>query len=403
MLKIMFIANRLNKIKASPTLAMGAKAAELRAKGEDIIDLSLGESDFNTPEHIIEAAYQAMLSGKTRYTAIDGTPSLKDAIINKFTKENGLTYERKEITVGCGAKHVIFNAFMASLNEGDEVIIPAPYWVSYPDMVDLNAGKAIFIECTEKSNFKLTAESLKQAITDRTKWLIINSPSNPTGAVYSKEELKEIANVLLEHEQIWVLTDDIYEHLTYDDVPFLNILQVEPKLKNRTLMVNGASKAYAMTGWRIGYAAGPVELISAISKIQSHSTSNPCTISQYALEHALNNGLFFLDDWKEEYHLRRELACEILSESLYLTLIKPEGAFYVFVNCSAAIGKKTSDGLVINNDSDLTQYLLSEAKVATVLGAAFGLSPYFRISYVLDIEKLERGCRAIVEALKKLS
>jgi aspartate aminotransferase len=399
----MFFANRLQKIKESPTLALSALVNNLKAQGQDIIDFGVGEPSFNTPDFVKQGGIDAINKNMTRYTPVDGTLALKDAIIKKFQKDNNLTYNRKQITVGTGAKQVIFNAMMATVNAGDEVIVPTPYWVSYPDMVQVADGTPVFIECTQENNFKLKAEDLEKAITSKTKWLILNSPSNPTGMVYSEKELREIADVLLKHKNIWILTDDIYEHLIYDGKKFINILNVEPSLYDRTLVLNGVSKSHAMTGWRIGFAGGPEELIKNISKIQSHSTSNPSSISQEAARIALEGDMSFFDEWKEAYVRRRELAFSILSQSKYLNVIKPDGAFYIFANSLKTVGSKKSDGSLIKNDSDLCKYILEEGKVGVVPGSAFGLSNHFRISYVADDRIVEEGCRRIVEALNKLS
>lgn len=398
----MFFANRLQKIKESPTLALSAMVNSLKAQGEDIIDFGVGEPSFNTPDFVKQGGSDAINKNVTRYTAVDGTPALKDAIIRKFQNENNLTYNRKQITVGCGAKHVIFNAFMATLNHEDEVIIPTPYWVSYADMVQVADGNPVFIECGQDVNFKLSAEELEKKITKKTKWIILNSPSNPTGMVYSEDELRKIADVLLKHNHVWILSDDIYEHLIYDGMKFANILNVEPKLYDRTLVVNGVSKSFAMTGWRIGFGAGPEDLIKNIAKIQSHSTSNPCSISQEAARVALEGGMNFFKEWYEAYVRRRDMAFDILKKSKLLNLIKPGGAFYIFANCKQAIGLKKSDGSVIKDDSDLCKYLLEEAKVGAVPGSAFGAPDHFRISYVADDKVVEDGCMRIVSALDKL-
>lgn len=397
------VASRLNKIKPSPTIAVTTKAAELKAAGKDVIGLGAGEPDFNTPDHIIEAAYAAMKKGETKYTAVDGTPALKDAIIAKFKRDNELTYDRSQITVGTGGKQVLFNALMATVNAGDEVIIPAPYWVSYPDMVLMAEGTPIVVECSEKNNFKLTAADLEKAITSRTRWIILNSPSNPTGAAYTYDELKALTDVLVKHPHVWIMTDDIYEHLVYDDFKFFSVAQVEPKLYDRTLTVNGASKAFAMTGWRIGFAGGPKELIKAIANVQSHSTSNPCSISQAATVAALNGDQSYLKDWCKVYKDRRDMVVELLNAASGIRCPKPEGAFYVYASCEGCIGKKTPDGKVIENDSDFVTYLLETAGVAAVQGAAFGLSPYFRISYATSTEALKEACGRIQAACAALT
>ena len=398
-----FLATRLNKIKPSPTIAVTTKAAELKAAGKDVIGLGAGEPDFNTPDHIIEAAYTAMKKGDTRYTAVDGTPALKDAIIAKFKRDNGLTYERNQITVGTGGKQVLYNALMATCSAGDEVIIPAPYWVSYPDMTLMAEGVPVIVECSEKNNFKLQPHELEAAITPKTKWVILNSPSNPTGAAYTYDELKALTDVLLKYPHVWVMTDDIYEHLVYDDFKFFSIAQVEPKLYDRTLTVNGASKAFAMTGWRIGFAGGPKELIKAIANVQSHSTSNPCSISQAATVAALNSDQSYLKDWCKVYKERRDMVVDMLNAAPGIRCPKPEGAFYVYASCEGCLGKKTPDGKVLNSDEDFVTYLLESAGVAAVQGAAFGLSPYFRISYATSTENLKEACARIQKACAALT
>ena len=392
------LAKRLSVIKPSPTSAVTTKAAELKAAGRDIIGLGAGEPDFDTPDFIKEAATVAMKKGDTRYTAVDGTPALKDAIVEKFKRENGLEYKRENITVGTGGKQVLYNALMASLNPGDEVIIPAPYWVSYPDMTLLAEGTPVFVKCPESNGFKLKAEDLEKAITPKTKWLILNSPSNPTGAAYTRDELKALTDILLKHPHVWVMTDDIYEHLTYDGFEFFTPAQVEPKLIDRTLTVNGVSKAYAMTGWRIGYAAGPKELIKAMAVIQSQSTSNPSSISQAAAVAALNGDQSFLQGWKDAYQKRRDLVVGMLNKVEGVTCPKPEGAFYVYASCAGCIGMETPDGKIIENDTDFVSYLLESVGVACVQGEAFGLSPYFRISYATSDKALEDACARIQKA-----
>ncbi|MCM2343033.1 MAG: pyridoxal phosphate-dependent aminotransferase [Alphaproteobacteria bacterium] len=396
------LAKRLNVIKPSPTIAVTTKAAELKAAGRDVIGLGAGEPDFDTPDFIKEAATAAMKKGDTKYTAVDGTPALKDAIIGKFSRENGLTYKRENITVGTGGKQVLYNALMASLNPGDEVIIPAPYWVSYPDMTLLAEGTPVFVKCPESNGFKLKPDDLEKAITPKSKWLILNSPSNPTGAAYTKAELKALTDVLLKYPHVWVMTDDIYEHLTYDGFEFFTPAQVEPKLFDRTLTVNGVSKAYAMTGWRIGYAAGPKELIKAIAVIQSQSTSNPSSISQAAAVAALNGDQSFLKGWKETYQKRRDLVVGMLNQAEGITCPTPEGAFYVYASCAGCLGKETPDGKVIETDTDFVNYLLDSQGVACVQGEAFGLSPYFRISYATSDQALADACGRIQKACKAL-
>ena len=397
------VAQRLQVIKPSPTMAVTAKAAELKAAGKDVIGLAAGEPDFDTPEHIKQAAKDALDRGETKYTAASGTPALRKAVAQKFKSDNGLDYAPEQIVVGCGAKHVLFNALMASVNPGDEVIIPAPYWVSYPDMVLIAEGKPVIVDCPEESGFKLTPEALEKAITPRTKWLILNSPSNPTGAVYSKAELKALTDVLLKHPQVWVMADDIYEYLVYDGVEFATPAQVEPKLIERTLTVNGVSKSYSMTGWRIGYGAGPLPLMKAIANLQSQSTSNPSSISQAGTLAALTSPRDFLGEWKEAFKRRRDKVVKALNAIDGLSCLTPPGAFYIFVNCRALIGKKGPDGKAIADDLAFTAYLLEESLVAAVPGSAFGMDGYFRISYATSDEALEKACERIAEACKKLS
>ena len=397
------IARRLSLVKPSPTLAVTAKAAELKAAGKDVIGLGAGEPDFDTPDHIKNAAIEAIKRGETKYTPVAGTPALKKAISDKFKRENGLEYAANQIVVGVGAKQIIFNALMATLNAGDEVIIPAPYWVSYPDMVLFAEGTPVTVSCLEKDGFKLQPDILEKAITQKTKWLILNSPSNPTGSAYSKEELRALADVLLKHPQVMILADDIYEHLLYDGFTFSTIAQVEPKLYDRTLTVNGVSKAYAMTGWRIGYAGGPKSLITAIADIQSHSTSNACSISQAASLAALTGDQSFLQDWKKSFASRRDLVVDALNNIKGISCLKPEGAFYVFPNMQEFIGKKTPQGKTIGNSSEFCEYLLEEGLVAAVAGSAFGLEGYFRISYATSevvlqkaMQRIKAACEAIV-------
>lgn len=397
------IASRLGRIKPSPTIAVTTRAAELKAAGKDVIGLGAGEPDFATPEFVVEAAYAAMKNGETKYTAVDGTPALKDAIIAKFKRDNSLTYERSQITVGTGGKQVLYNALMATLNAGDEVIIPAPYWVSYPDMTILAEGTPVFVQCLEENDFKLTAAQLEAAITPKTKWVILNSPSNPTGAAYSFDEMKALTDVLVKYPHVYVMTDDIYEHLVYDGFKFYTPAQVEPKLYDRTLTCNGASKAYAMTGWRIGYAAGPKDIIKAMGAVQSHSTSNPCSISQAATVAALGGDQSFLKDWCATYKTRRDMVVEMLNAAEGITCKTPEGAFYVYPSCAGCIGKTTPEGKVINSDEDFVTYLLETVGVAAVQGAAFGLSPYFRISYATSTEALREACTRIQKACAALS
>ncbi|MDX2102365.1 MAG: pyridoxal phosphate-dependent aminotransferase [Alphaproteobacteria bacterium] len=390
-----FLADRLDRIQPSPTIAVTSKARALKAAGRDVIGLGAGEPDFDTPAHICAAAKAAIDAGDTRYTDVDGTPALKDAIIQKFQRENGLTYTRDQITVGTGGKQVLYNALMATLNPGDEVIIPAPYWVSYPDMVNLAEGTPVTVACGANAGFKLTAEALAQAITPKTKWLILNSPSNPTGAGYTEAELRALADVLLQHPQVWVMTDDMYEHLAYDDWRFKTIAQVEPRLFDRTLTCNGVSKAYSMTGWRIGYAGGPASLIKAIAKLQSQSTSNPSSVSQAAAVAALTGDLSFLGERNTIFQQRRDVVVAMLNEAKGLHCLVPNGAFYVYPSCAGVIGKRTPAGKVIATDSDFVTELLEAEGVAAVQGTAFGLSPYFRISYATSTDALTEACTRI--------
>lgn len=398
-----FIADTLGRIKPSPTIAVTSKADELRAAGKDVIGLGAGEPDFDTVDYVKEAAIKAIQEGQTKYTAVDGTPELKDAICRKFKRQNGLDYSRENITVNCGGKHTIYNAFVATLNPDDEVIIPAPYWVSYPDMTLLAGGTPIFIEASASSGFKITPEQLEAAITTKTKWLILNSPSNPTGAAYSYSEMKLLTEVLLKHPNVWVFSDDIYEHIVYDKFQFYTPVAVEPKLKNRTLTMNGVAKGYAMTGWRIGFAGGPVELINAMRKVQSQSTSNPCSISQAASIAALNGPQGYLKNRALEFQKRRDIVVEMINEIPGLTCPTPEGAFYVYPCCAGLIGKITPNGKTIANDLDLVTYLLESAGVAVVHGEAFGLSPHFRISYATSENILIEACSRIKKACKALS
>tara|TARA_B110000305_G_scaffold3929_1_gene3773 strand:- start:589 stop:1791 length:1203 start_codon:yes stop_codon:yes gene_type:complete len=398
-----FIADTLGRIKPSPTIAVTSKAEELRAAGKDVIGLGAGEPDFDTVDYVKEAAIKAIQEGQTKYTAVDGTPELKDAICRKFKRQNGLDYSRENITVNCGGKHTIYNAFVATLNPDDEVIIPAPYWVSYPDMTLLAGGTPIFIEASASSGFKITPEQLEAAITTKTKWLILNSPSNPTGAAYSYSEMKLLTEVLLKHQNVWIFSDDIYEHIVYDKFQFYTPVAVEPKLKNRTLTMNGVAKGYAMTGWRIGFAGGPVELINAMRKVQSQSTSNPCSISQAASIAALNGPQGYLKNRALEFQKRRDIVVEMINEIPGLTCPTPEGAFYVYPCCAGLIGKITPNGKTIANDLDLVTYLLESAGVAVVHGEAFGLSPHFRISYATSENILIEACSRIKKACKALS
>lgn len=392
------VSNSLKRIKPSPTIAVTQKARELKAAGRDVIGLGAGEPDFDTPENIKQAAIDAINRGDTKYTAVDGTPGLKKAIVNKFKRENNLEYSTNEITVGTGGKQVIYNALMATLNKGDEVIIPAPYWVSYPDMVLLAGGNPKIVKCNESDGFKLTPKNLKKAITKKTKWLILNSPSNPTGASYAREEIEALSEVLIKNKNVHILSDDIYEHITYDNFNFFTIAQVS-KLKNRTLTMNGVSKSYAMTGWRIGYAAGPKEIIKVISKIQSQSTSNPSSISQAAAVEALNGTQDFIKKRSDAFKERRDFVVNSLNNIKGISCLKPNGAFYVFPSCKKLLGKKTK----LKTDSDFVEKLLEKANVAVVQGSAFGLDGYFRISYATSMEKLKIAMQRIKSFCESVS
>jgi aspartate aminotransferase len=371
-------------------MAVTSKAREMRAAGKDVIGLGAGEPDFDTPDNIKEAAIQAIRAGDTKYTAVDGTPKLKKAIQSKFKRENNLSYETDQISVGTGGKQVLYNAFMATINKGDEVLIPAPYWVSYPDIILLAGGKPKIIKCNEKNNFKLTPKELKKAISKKTKWIILNSPSNPTGSAYTKEEIISLSKILLKYNKTYILSDDIYEHITYDNFKFYTIAQIQ-KLKSRTLTMNGVSKSYSMTGWRIGYAAGPKEIIKAMAKIQSQSTSNPTSISQAAAVEALNGTQDFIKVRSESFKARRDFVVQSLNNIKGISCIKPDGAFYVFPNCKKLLGKKTK----LKTDKDFVEKLLEKAEVAVVQGSAFGLNGYFRISYATSMENLKKALKRI--------
>ena len=396
------ISKALGRIQPSATLAMSAKVSELKGQGIDVIGLSAGEPDFDTPDFVKEAAIQAIRDGDTNYTVVDGTPALKKAIIGKFQRDNDLTYAANQITVNNGGKHTLFNALVATLDEGDEVIIPAPYWVSYPDIVNFAGGTPVIVEAGADQGYKITPEQLEAAISPKTKWLILNSPSNPTGAAYSAEELKALGEVILPHQNLMVMTDDMYEHIWYADFPFATIAQVCRDLFDRTLTVNGVSKAYAMTGWRIGYAGGPAWLIKAMAKLQSQSTSNPSSISQAAAVAALNGPQDFLIERNAAFERRRDLVVSMLNDTPGLECPTPEGAFYVYPDASGVIGKTTPKGQVIETDEDLIAYFLDEAQVAAVHGAAFGLSPAFRISYATSEEILTEACTRIQRACSAL-
>ncbi len=398
-----FLSATLDRVKPSPTIAVTTKAAELKAAGRDVIGLGAGEPDFDTPQNIKDAAVKAIAEGKTKYTAVDGIPELKEAICAKFKRDNALEYAPSQITVGTGGKQVLYNAFMATLNPGDEVIIPAPYWVSYPDMVLLAGGSPVPVEATLEANFKITAAQLEAAITPKTKWFLFNSPSNPTGAGYSWSELKELTDVLMRYPHVWVMTDDMYEHLAYGNFKFCTPAQVEPSLYDRTLTVNGVSKAYAMTGWRIGYAGGPEHLIKAMRKVQSQSTSNPCSVSQYAAVEALNGTQDFLKPNNTLFERRRDLVVDMLNQAPGIVCPKPEGAFYVYPSIAGCIGKTSAAGTLIDNDEVFATALLEETGVAVVFGAAFGLSPNFRVSYATSDDALREACTRIITFCEGLS
>lgn len=396
------ISERLGRIEPSPSSMAGQRVRELKALGRDVIGLTTGEPDFDTPEHIKEAAISAIGAGKTKYTDVGGTVELKEAIQAKFSRENRLHFEMNEIVASSGAKQAIFNALLCTVEHGDEVIIPAPYWVSYPDIVRLAGGCPVFVPCNPENGFKMQPEQLEKAITPKTRWLVLNSPGNPSGAAYSRIELLALTDVLLKFPHVNVLVDDIYEHLIYDNREFVTVAQVEPALRERTLTINGVSKAYAMTGWRIGYAAGPSILIKNMIKLQSQSTSNPSAISQAAAMHALSGPQNFVEDSRLIFQKRRDNVVEWLSNVPGVTLHRPEGAFYLFASCVDAIGKKTKEGNLIQNDSDFVRHLLESQNVAVIQGAAYGMSPYFRISFAVKDAQLEDGCRRIRLACEQL-
>ena len=395
------ISDSLKRIKPSPTIAVATKARELKAAGKDVIGLGAGEPDFDTPDNIKEVAIKAIKEGDTKYTAVDGTPALKKAIVEKFKRENNLEYSTDQITVGAGGKHVIYNAMMATLNKGDEVIIPAPYWVSYPDVVLLAGAKPVIIECSEDQGFKLNPKDLENNITDKTKWLILNSPSNPTGASYSENEIKKLAEVLKKNSHVHILSDDIYEHISYERFKFFTIAQI-PELKERVLTMNGVSKSYAMTGWRIGYAAGSKEIIKAIAKIQSQSTSNPSSVSQAAAVEALNGTQNFITERSKAFQERRDFVVSELNKIDGINCLKPEGAFYVFPSCKNLLGKKDNKGNVLKTDTDFVQSMLENAGVAVVQGSAFGLDGFFRISYATSMENLKKALIKISDFCKSI-
>ena len=397
-----FIASRLKRIKPSMTVGINVKANALRAEGKDVLVLAAGEPDFDTPSNIRKAAFDAMESGQTRYVPGKGTPALQKAIQSKFIKENNLEYSLDEIIVGVGGKHIIYNAMMATINPDDEVIIPAPFWVSYPDIVLLAEGKPIIVECPESQNFKITANQLEKNITEKTKWLMLNSPSNPTGAVYSKSELKELAEVLLQYPHVLIMSDDIYEKIIYDNLEFVTLASIEPRLKDRCLTLNGVSKAYCMTGWRLGYCGASKEIIAAMNKMQSQSNTSTSSISMAAAVEALEGSQEFIKEHNEAFVRRRDMVVGLLNQIEGINCLTPEGAFYVYPSCEGVIGKQTPDGNKIANDEDFMNYLLESEGIAGVHGAAFGLSPYFRLSYATSDEILKDACSRIKRACKKL-
>ena len=396
------ISERMSRIQPSPTLAVSKKAADMRARGEDVISLGAGEPDFDTPEPIKAEGIQAIQAGMTKYTAVGGTPELKKAVRQKFERDNGLHFSDAEVIIGTGGKQVLYNAFMATLNEGDEVLIPSPYWVSYPDMVRLADGKAVIVPCREQDGFRLSVQALEAALTPKTKWLVLNSPGNPSGSVYDADLLCRLAAVLEAHKHVYVLSDDMYEHIIYDDVRFATMATVAPALAERVLTVNGVSKAYAMTGWRIGFAGGPAAIIAAMTKVQSQSTSNPCSISQAAAAAALLGKHDFLRERNKTFKQRRDLVVTAINQIDGLSCRVPEGAFYVFVNCHGLLGRKTPEGITIADDSTLAEYFLSAQKVALVGGKAFGMEGYFRISYATSTEALSKACERLKQACDAL-
>ena len=397
-----FISHSLKKIKPSPTMVITAKARELRAAGEKIISLSAGEPDFDTPEHVKDAAIKAINMGYTKYTNVEGIPELKQAIVNKFKNDNEINYNIDQVIVGVGGKQILFNALFASLNSGDEVIIPTPYWVSYPDMTILAGGTPKFLNCNEENNFKINTSELDKIISEKTKWIILNSPSNPSGSCYTKQELINIADVLRQHKDVNVITDDIYEYIVYDDFKFYTLAQIAPDLKDRILTVNGVSKSYCMTGWRIGYAAGRKDLILAMMKIQGQSTSNPTSISQYAALAGLNGDRKFLEPCLKAFNERKNLVVEGLNSIDGISCLMPKGAFYAYPNVSGLIGKKTKNGKSLSNDTEVVEWILEEAKVAAVPGSAFGLEPYFRVSYATSTEDLKIAIQNLKNSVSEL-
>ena len=398
-----FISDSLNRIKPSATMVITAKAAQLKREGKKVIGLSAGEPDFDTPDHVKAAAIDAIHKGYTKYTNVEGIPELRQAIIDKFKKDNGLSYSINDVIVGTGGKQILFNALVGSINKDDEVIIPAPYWVSYPDMTLLAGGKPVIISCTQETDFKLTAKELEQVITKKSKWLILNSPSNPTGSCYSRKELEEIADVVRKHKNLYVMTDDIYEYIVYDNFEFCTFAQVAPDLKDRVLTVNGVSKSHCMTGWRIGYAVGPEILIKAMIKIQGQSTSNASSISQYAALAGISGSNDFLKPCLKAFDERRRFVVSKLNNIQGISCLLPKGAFYAYPNVSGLVGKKTSDGAILKNDTDIVEWLLETAEVAAVPGVAFGLEPFFRISYATSLDLLKEAMNRIEKAVLSLS
>ena len=398
-----FISDSLNRIKPSATMVITAKAAQLKREGKKVIGLSAGEPDFDTPDHVKVAAIDAIHKGYTKYTNVEGIPELRQAIIDKFKKDNGLSYSINDVIVGTGGKQILFNALVGSINKDDEVIIPAPYWVSYPDMTLLAGGKPVIISCTQETDFKLTAKELEQVITKKSKWLILNSPSNPTGSCYSRKELEEIADVVRKHKNLYVMTDDIYEYIVYDNFEFFTFAQVAPDLKDRVLTVNGVSKSHCMTGWRIGYAVGPEILIKAMIKIQGQSTSNASSISQYAALAGISGSNDFLKPCLKAFDERRRFVVSKLNNIQGISCLLPKGAFYAYPNVSGLVGKKTCDGIILKNDTDIVEWLLETAEVAAVPGVAFGLEPFFRISYATSLDLLKEAMNRIEKAVLSLS
>ena len=398
-----FISDSLNRIKPSATMVITAKAAQLKREGKKVIGLSAGEPDFDTPDHVKVAAIDAIHKGYTKYTNVEGIPELRQAIIDKFKKDNGLSYSINDVIVGTGGKQILFNALISSINKDDEVIIPAPYWVSYPDMTLLAGGKPVIVSCTQETDFKLTAKELEQVITKKSKWLILNSPSNPTGSCYSRKELEEIADVVRKHKNLYVMTDDIYEYIVYDNFEFFTFAQVAPDLKDRVLTVNGVSKSHCMTGWRIGYAVGPEILIKAMTKIQGQSTSNASSISQYAALAGISGSNDFLKPCLKAFDERRRFVVSKLNNIQGISCLLPKGAFYAYPNVSGLVGKKTNEGIILKNDTDIVEWLLETAEVAAVPGVAFGLEPFFRISYATSLDLLKEAMNRIEKAVLSLS